>query len=181
MNLRVKSTDVATLIGRPLFFDANVLLYLFSPSAANSQQQWAITAYSAVFKHALTRNLTLCIDVMVLSEFINRFLRLEHQGFLKRNGSAITFKAYRATSDGLLAAQDIEDIVTEKLLKSFKIIGKLFNSSEIGSIHLPNTDFNDALIVETCKAHQCVLVTNDADFLDANIDILTANNKLSKT
>ena len=57
-------------------------------------------------------------------------------------------------------------------------MGKLFDIADINSISLANCDFNDELIVKTCQEHQCVLVTNDADFSGAKIDILTANNKL---
>lgn len=59
------------------------------------------------------------------------------------------------------------------------MIGKVFNEPDICAIDLANADFNDELIIQTCQEHQCVLVTNDADFKEANIDILTANNKLS--
>ena len=64
-------------------------------------------------------------------------------------------------------------------MKRFKMVGKLFDESDISSISFANTDFNDELIVKTCKQHQCVLVTNDADFSGVDIDILTANNKIT--
>ena len=75
-------------------------------------------------------------------------------------------------------SQDVETIVKGKILNKFALVGKLFDTADINSISLANCDFNDELIVKTCQEHRCVLVTNDADFSGAKIDILTANNKL---
>jgi len=72
----------------------------------------------------------------------------------------------------------VEIIVKGRILNKFALVGKLFNTADINGISLANCDFNDELIVKTCQEHQCVLVTNDADFLGANIDILSANKNL---
>jgi len=173
MSLRIKAVDVAQVKNRQLFFDANVLLYLFGPIATPSNQ-WAINAYTAVFSHCLKMQSVLCMDTIVLSEFINRFFRIE---YLKAN-SKDDFKKFRSTPDGVKIAQDVEKMVKGRILKRFKMVGKLFNESDITAISLVNRDFNDELIVKTCQEHQCVLVTNDADFNGADIDILTANNRL---
>lgn len=123
----------------------------------------------------------LCVDVLVLSEFINRFLRIEYENYLKYNGfnhQQVNFKSFRSEPEGTQASQDVETIVKGRILNKFALVGKLFDTADINAISLANCDFNDALIVKTCQEHQCVLVTNDADFSGANIDILTANNKL---
>lgn len=180
MSLRIKATDISQVSNRQFFFDANVLLYLFGTVAIPSNK-WAINAYNTVFSNCLRAKIVLCIDVTVLSEFINRFIRVEYESYLKSNclnRTNFKFKDFRNTKEGRQASQDIQLIVNGKILKNFKLIGKLFNQDEIKSISLVNSDFNDELIVKTCKEHQCVLVTNDADFSGANVDILTANKKL---
>lgn len=181
MSLRIKAIDVAKVSDRPLFFDANVLVYLFGPVATPSNQ-WLIEAYAMIFKHCLTQQSKLCVDVIVLSEFINRFLRIEYEKQVKNQGldkNKYDFKRFRSTDEGIQAAQDIESVVKQKILKRFQIIGKLFTELDIAAIGLVNADFNDGLIVKTCKEHQCVLVTNDADFSGTDIDILTANSRLA--
>jgi predicted nucleic acid-binding protein len=181
VSLRIKAVDVAQVKDRPLFFDANVLLYLFSPVVISSNQ-WAINAYTAIFAQCLKMQSVLCIDVVVLSEFINTFLRIEYANYLRNNGldkNKFNFKHFRSTTEGVGVAKDIEMVVKGRILKHFTIVGKLFTTPDISLISLANTDFNDALIVETCKEHQCILVTNDADFSGVDIDILTANNKLT--
>jgi predicted nucleic acid-binding protein len=180
MSLRIKADDVVSVAGRPLFFDANVLLYLFGGAP---YPQWAVNAYSGLFSQCLKLGNTLCLDVFVLSEFVNRFLRIEYESYLKArkmDRNQVNFKQFRFIDEGIQAAQDVEAVVKGRLLKQFKIVGKLFDESDIASIGLVDTDFNDALIVKTCEAHQCVLVTHDADFISANIDILSANQKLTK-
>lgn len=180
MSLRIKQADIPKMKDRQFFFDANVLLYLFG-TVATPSNQWAITAYNAIFSNCLKAKIILCVDVTVLSEFINRFIRFEYESYLKSNCLSRTnfkFKDFRNTKEGQQASQDIQLIVNGRILKSFKIIGKLFDQEEIKSINLVNNDFNDELIIQTCNEHKCVLVTNDADFSRANVDILTANNKL---
>jgi predicted nucleic acid-binding protein len=178
MSLRINAADVAAVTGRSLFFDANVLLYLFGSAP---YPQWAVNAYACLFNQCLKLGNTLCLDVFVLSEFVNRFLRIEYENYLKSqkiDRNQVNFKHFRSFDEGIQAAQDVEVIVKGRLLKQFKIVGKLFDESDIVSIGLVGADFNDALIVKTCEVHQCVLVTHDADFKSARIDILSANQKL---
>jgi len=180
MSLRIKAVQVAQVKGRPLFFDANVLLYLFG-AVATPKNQWLVEAYTKVFSDCLKMQSVLCVDIFVLSEFINRSLRLDYENYLKMNGldkSQLDFKTFRATPDGEQLSKGIETVVKGRILKQFKLVGKLFNPADITAISLVNHDFNDALIIQTCQAHHCVLVTNDADFSGADLDILTANNKL---
>jgi len=180
MRLRIKPADVASVKDRQLFFDANVLLYLFG-SVGTPSNQWAINTYSAIFGNCLKMQNVLCVDVLVLSEFINRCLRIEYENHLKTNKldrNQFNFKDFRSTNEGIQVAQDVESVVKGRILKDFKLVGKLFNEADITAISLVNSDFNDELIVKTCKEHQCVLVTNDADFSGVDIDILTANNKI---
>jgi predicted nucleic acid-binding protein len=180
VSLRLKTTDIGSIANRKLFFDANVLLYLFAPIANNSNQ-WAINAYSRIFNHCLKSSVLTCVDVFVISEFINRSFRIEYEKYLKINGKdrSFSFKAFRSTTEGLDIAKDIDDLMKGTVLRRFDVVGKAFDKADILAINLINSDFNDELIIRTCKEHQCVLVTNDADFSGADIDILSANNKLT--
>lgn len=176
MSLRIRPANIATVHGRRLFFDANVLLYLFGSTSST----WANT-YSSVFSQCLKMGNILCVDVFVLSEFINRFLRIEYENYLKTKGlnnQQVKFKNFRSQPEGAQASKDVETIVKGRILNKFALVGKLFDVEDVNAISLVYCDFNDELIVQTCRQHQCVLVTNDADFSGANIDILTANNKL---
>ena len=39
-------------------------------------------------------------------------------------------------------------------------------------------DFNDKIILDVCKTQDMILLTNDSDFADADVDILSANPKI---
>ncbi|MDR3302817.1 MAG: PIN domain-containing protein, partial [Treponema sp.] len=62
---------------------------------------------------------------------------------------------------------------------TFSVIDKPFTNIEIRSLlTIDSLDFNDKIIADTCKTNKCLLITNDADFKDADIDILSVNKKL---
>lgn len=180
MMLRLNTVDVASVKDRPLLFDTNILLYLFG-SANTSSNQSTIQTYSIMFGLCLQMESRLCVDVLVLSEFINRFLRIQYDNHLTNaqlEKKTLAFKQFRSSAEGIQAAQDIESIVKERILKQFQVVGKQFDTVDIVAISFANTDFNDALLIQICQENSCVLVTHDADFNGANIDILTANIRL---
>ena len=92
MATRYKLHDVNQLQGRNIFVDANVLIYLFWPTARHSFEQ----NYARVFSCLLRQKNTLFIDFLVISEVINRILRIEHQ----KIDSIKKFKDFRDSQDG---------------------------------------------------------------------------------
>lgn len=180
MNQRLSTVtiNINTISNRPLLFDTNILLYLFGTNVVSSNQQWAVKAYSNFYSTCLKNKHPLFIDISVLSEFINRCLRMEYDVYKKANSTTLSFKDFRNSAEGVQASQDIDKIIKNQILKTFDIIGKLFSKNDIIAMKLINTDFNDALLVDVCQAHNCILVTNDADFTHSSIDIISANNKL---
>ena len=57
-----------------LFLDANIWLYLYCPQG--SREYW-VNIYSDVFDRILDAESQIYIDVLVVSEFINRFTKQE--------------------------------------------------------------------------------------------------------
>ena len=65
--------------------------------------------------------------------------------------------------------------------KHLKLTNHLWDKKDIVDLlTTDHCDFNDKLITEICRNDDLVLLTNDADFASAPIDILTANPKLLK-
>lgn len=181
MSLRLRTADIHSITNRPLFFDANVLLYLFAGTISQSSS-WASATYASIFKKSIQLQCSLFTDVIVLSEFINRFLRIEYENHLKKNNLSrqnLNFKNFRATPDGKAVCHDVELIVKDKILKQFNILNTAFDANDIASMSLSNSDFSDQLITQTCIKNNCVLITNDADFSGSPLDILTENKKLT--
>ena len=171
MATKYSSRNINQLQGRKVFFDANVLIYVFWPSGSfNWENQ-----YSSTFGKLIRQGNELMVDFMVLSEVINRAIRIEF-GKYKVNNQTATFKQFRDSQDGKDTVSDIYTIVKDSILPRFSIIGKSFSKTDIDTFLVVDTlDFNDKAIIPLCKDNNCVLLTNDKDFANADIDIVSSN------
>ena len=160
-----------------LFVDTNVWLYLYAPQAPDD---WKAKVYSRALAKILSAKCRIFIDAVVLSEFINRYARLAFN-LSKKTGSVLDFKDYRKSAEFKPVAGDIEAAV--------RSIMKLCQRTEIGfstcdldrllaEFGQGNSDFNDQLMLELCKANGWKLVTHDGDFKDCGLTLLTANRRL---
>lgn len=175
MPIKYPLNSIPTIANRKVFFDANVLIYIFWPSGAYHWERF----YSSAFGNLLRQNNELVVDFIVISEIVNRAHRLEYDKHLATNGltrSAFTYKQYRNSPDGQTALTDIYLIVDTNILSKFTVVGKGFSKAEIQSfLTVESIDFADKAIVLTCKENACILLTNDADYCTADIDILSSN------
>jgi predicted nucleic acid-binding protein len=168
MATNYKLQDYAHLSGKDIFVDANVLIYLFWPTGQHSFE----SNYAQVFRNLLRQGNSLYVDFLVISEVVNRVLRIEH---LKLNSNQ-KFKDFRNSQDGKDVISDIYLIVQYDILNSFKIVGKSFNQSDIESfLIVDQLDFVDKATVSICSENNLVLLTNDRDFKNSGLDILTGN------
>jgi predicted nucleic acid-binding protein len=158
-----------------LFLDANIWLSLYGQAA------WArrrTPDYSRAWRDIVQRGCAVFIDVLVVSEFINAYARIEYQRL--RTGQ-MTFKSFRKTSAFPPIAAMIAQCVTRILRRCRRLdsgfetcdINRLLNDFGQGS-----EDFNDQVIVEVCRTHGLKLITDDGDFKGARLDVLTANPNL---
>ncbi len=168
MATNFKLQDFSLLPERNIFVDANVLIYLFWPTG----QHFFESNYAQVFKDLLKQGNSLYVDFLVISEVVNRVLRIEH----KKLNPNQNFKNFRNSQDGKDLISDIYLIVKDEILKHFKIIGKSFNKNDIESfLTLNQLDFIDKAITSICFENNFVLLTNDKDFKNSGLDILTGN------
>ena len=160
--------DATQLQGRHIFVDANILIYLFWPTGSHHFEQ----NYARVFRTLLTQGNPLYVDFLVISEVINRALRIEH---LKLN-SNMSFKNFRDSQDGKDTLDDIHTIIKGNILNRFNVEGKIFNNQEMENLMVINDlDFVDKATVSLCAEKSLVLLTNDRDFKNSGLDILTGN------
>lgn len=180
MKKRYSSKDISSINNRQIFFDANVILYIFWPTGKYTWEQH----YSSVFGKLMRQNNTLATDFIVISETLNRVIRIEYQKYLyERNlkDDDYKFKEYRDSSDGKEVLNDIHTIVKSKILTKFSIIGKTFQKSDIETfLSVDSLDFSDKAILSLCKESNCILLTNDKDFAESDIEILTSHPVLLK-
>jgi predicted nucleic acid-binding protein len=168
MAAKYKLHDVSQLQNRDIFVDANVLIYLFWPTGSYAWEQ----SYARVFRDLLRQKNSLFVDFSVISEIINRTLRIEHE----KKQPCTKLKDFRNSLEGKNTLSDIYLIVKTNILSRFTVIGKAFGKQDIEQFLVVNDlDFVDKSILTICKENALVLLTNDRDFKNADIDILTGN------
>ena len=171
--------------GRAVFFDTNIWLALFPATEISSyKKDWAIS-YSVLFERLIKFKVSIVINPMVMSEYINRFCRIEHEAYCMsmesveykdfRNGPDFSYVASAASE----AAKEIlsTPVIAIKGVDSDSSLDEAIESFKTGRI-----DFNDSLYVDTCVKNEWPIVTNDSDFgyTDKAIEVWTANDKLIK-
>lgn len=162
-----------------ILVDANVWFYLFGPSAPRSP---AVRAYSAVFTNMQKGKANLYLDVLVLSEFVNRYARVEHE-IQKNAGAAVShdFKTFRDSQDFVPIAQAVQTSVM-KIGKYAQLVDHPLTACNLPAVLAEfangKRDINDELLAQCCKNYQLALLTNDGDLVHAGITIFTTNPQL---
>lgn len=160
-----------------LLFDANIWIYLYGPQVKNDQRT---KAYSNALKKILLARSHTLVNVLILSEFANRFARMEYEMWTGRKCSR-KFKDFRQHPDYEPIAQAISASI-RKIMHTSGKISTGFDSVDIEglleSFDSQKLDFNDIILANLCKAKGLMLVTHDGDFADSGITVLTANRTL---
>lgn len=162
--------------------DTNVWIYLFCPLAG--YKPYLIKPYENFFNTALKNGSVFFISSMILSEFINRFLRLEFN--IANSKSVIVYKDFkrdfRPSPLYKATALAVQSILKQNILKIVKPIEDRFSSINIQKLieSIDLIEFNDEYISELSSLGQIKIITDDSDFSlsKSNSQIITANKKL---
>lgn len=170
-------TSYSFSAGEQVLLDTNIWLYLF-PAPGNPQQRFA-KQYSAAFMRLIEAKAQPVLDSIVLSEYLNRYIRIEWEGNYKAQYTK--FKDFRKSADFQIVAFSAQTFALRII--SFCQIHSLpaneidFNKA-LTIFTAGNLDFNDALLIDICKKRNLKLITNDGDFKSGGIDVLTTNPRL---
>ena len=154
------------------FFDNNIWMFLFASIANVSRTKQR--AYSKFLADVCSAKATVFISSLVLSEYMNSCLRINHKLWEKTEGRSGTNykKDYRITTDFATALETVKaeiNIIMSLCCKTHDYFDKI---EVIDTFHNINTcDFNDAYYVELCKKGNYKLVTDDRDFQSVSDDI----------
>jgi hypothetical protein len=178
--MKNKAHDLATYVfsnGEPLLLDANVWLFLFpAPSGRPSGSR---ASYSVAFKEMLKVGVYLALDALVLSEYLNRYCRIEWKVLHK--SAYPEFKRFRKSPEYISVGNGAA-VFARSILKFCTKHDHPFSSTDVERVltdfECGACDFNDGLFVETCRLNGWKFVTNDADFINGGIEVLTSNPKL---
>lgn len=175
-----KAHDLASytfVSGEQILLDANIWLYLF-PAPANPHQSFA-HQYSTAFSNLVRAQAQPVLDPMVLSEYLNRYCRIEWEANFKAPHRS--FKKFRQSADFHSVASSAQTFV-ERILNFCHIHSvspdELNLNQALVDFTSGKVDFNDALLVDICKKRNLKLMTNDSDFQQGGIEVLTTNPRL---
>jgi predicted nucleic acid-binding protein len=127
----------------------------------------------------------LIIESLVLSEYLNRYWRIEKNAWLRSNPKlAIQFqddKAFRTSPHfkpiGAAAVAEAGQILSLCGMRDTPLqiadISGIFVEFEAG-----NLDFNDGVLLETCRLRGWKMLTHDSDMTVGGIDVITTNLRL---
>jgi hypothetical protein len=166
--------------GEPIFVDANVWIYFQPPTSQPAPADVAV--YGTVLKNALVAKAKPLIDLMILSEYMYRCCRIEMGAFRKMNPGASNkysdLHKFRKTPEfpGIAAtiSNNAKEILQLCELQDTKIASKELDSM---LVDFPNGsfDFNDGVIVSSCRQRGWKLLTHDEGITVGGIEVLTVN------
>ncbi|MFA6702869.1 MAG: PIN domain-containing protein [Dysgonamonadaceae bacterium] len=171
----INEEDIPSIKPRTIFFDANILISLFFLTNPNDH---TYKGYSRIFNKLLNQGNKLAIDVIVVSEVVNRALRMEYHNYLSKyniDRNKEPFKYFRNKKEGKDAINRTRTMMCDVILPQFNIIEKKWGKFELEDLLTRDGDFNDQLIANLCKENSYILLTDDADFIDSDTEILSLN------
>lgn len=179
--INAKSID---LKGSRVVFDTNIWLLIFDFNAHSVPHKMEI--YSDAYGTLLKNGNTIVVNDYILGEFCNRCTRIEYD--VERSASEQpdkfpSYKEYRKTKEfrnSMEAARDTcLNIVDDH--EFISIDGDHYNIREVLDRFCGGEmDFSDIILTDFCRKEDLYLMTDDRDFANSGIKLITANRRLIK-
>lgn len=161
-----------------LFLDTNIWMYIYGQHESNDPLG---KVYSDALGRILNAKSVIYVDVLVVSEFINAFARMEwkdHEQFKEK-----PFKSFRNSREFKAVALQISKYV-RKILNCCTPVESGFSHVDLPALFndyaAGRADFNDQIIAALCKREALKLITHDGDFRNKDVFVITANKRLLK-
>ena len=158
-----------------LLLDTNIWLLVYGPQKPGDKR---VAVYSQALSKILTAQSRIYIDVLIVSEFINTYARSKWKLVAPHIKE---FKGFRKSADFKPVAQDISADV-KRVLQHCTRVESGFDSLAIDALineyAAGDSDFNDQILAALCKKEGLKLVTDDGDFKNQGVAVITANQKL---
>jgi len=159
---------------RKYFLDTNILLAVYGPFPPEEHRA---KIYSGPLKRLRAAGVPAFFDVLVASEFVNVWARYE----FKIQDFGGDFKAFRASPEFQRVAKDIAQALRSILTfvrPSPTPFANIDLLAKVDEFETARFDFNDLMVEECCRSRSYILVTDDGDFGDADVSIVTGNREL---
>lgn len=156
-----------------LLIDTNVWLRLNGPQVREDQKTRKYSDALRKIRHAQG---DVFVDILVLSEFVNKYLRIKYKAW--KPIPEASFKDFRSSTDYPAVAKDIANAV-RGILKTCRPVNSGLESIDMEALltdfEQKERDFNDQVLAELCASKNLALITHDGDFKGYGITVLTAN------
>lgn len=146
--------------------DTNILIYLYGDPMLKTESE-KLKRLSITFNNALNIGCTVYVPAIVISEFINRYHRLEFERIkqLKGNKKLQYKRDYRDTEKYKQNNEFIIKTIKESILTRCTMIEDKFVDEYKNKIFDINEgqDFNDVIIINIANKNNCYLISADID------------------
>ncbi len=180
MAIFIKTDNLADVKDEKIFFDANIWMYIFCEIGNYNNN--LTKKYSTSFSYFLKNKTSIFIDITVISEFVNRYLRIAYSNYIRTNNlnnkDYDYKKDYRVSDDFKEAWENVCNIVNNRILLTSTPINFEYDRTSITALLDSNnndSDFNDNHITNLCRTKDMYLFTHDRDFKNSGINIITEN------
>ncbi len=158
-------------------FDTNVWIYITIPGLSYDENLPQI--YSNFFGSIRNSKAKILTSFVIISEFVNRYLRNELKKYNTKHSSDISYKEFKKKQEYENGYKYITGIVNDVILKNSEIVTTpneiIEQDAEVYNYN-KNCDLNDNYIIELSKYYECFLVSSDRFMTNstADIDVLYA-------
>ena len=182
--IRAHVEDISGLAHDGVVVDTNVLLYVFGDLASTREREQQ--EYAKALSAARRARKRLIVDFVIISELTNRILRIAFGQFrdAHRSPDELEFKRdFRGTSEYKEAAHAIGTITVPQILELCRCDNAKYTAASILKLSAQmaetDSDLTDLHIAYLAQENQAIVLTNDADFASLDVDVVSANPKLS--
>lgn len=144
----------------------NILIYLFGDTALKTETK-KIKMLSDKYNQALNLGCKIYIPAVVISEFINRWHKLEFEKLkrIEKDNKLNYKKDYRNTEKYKENNKFIIKTIKSSILSRCIMINDNFNDEDKEKLFADNDeqDFNDVLIINMANKNDCYLLSADID------------------
>lgn len=147
------------------FFDNNIWMFLFCPIGNNNSKKQEIL--SNFLSDILSRNCSIIVNSLIISEFSNASLRLDFDLFKKEGNITANFKKDYFPTDRCKNTRQAISSAIKQIEKFSEKYNDQYNSINLDSIlnnYCDVSDFNDCYFAQICEENNWLFVTDDHDF-----------------
>jgi hypothetical protein len=134
--------------------------------------------YARMVQKMLSAGCHLAVDSHIISEAVNVVMRRDWEDLMDAHPELgyATFKDFRDSVEGAAAQAEINRVIEFEIFPVIEVVERPYSKSDILKLLvIDHLDFVDRLLVLLCSDGDYILLTNDGDFADSSIDIISNN------